>query len=72
MKKDRAWLKTLRESRAMTQTEAAKAFGISSSTHACLESGRRHKEMSIETARKIAEIFKVPFEYVLENETKIS
>ena len=72
MKKDRAWLKTLRESRAMTQTEAAKAFGIASSTYASFEGCRRHKEMSIETARKIAEVFKVPFEYVLEKETKIS
>ena len=72
MKKDRTWLKNLRKSKGMTRPQLAKEFGIATSTSAMFEDGRRRKDMSIATAQKLAAIFNVPIEYVLEQETKVS
>lgn len=68
----RNWLKELRERKGITQNDISKKLGITQCAYSLLETGKRQSKMSIETAQKLAAVFDVPIEYVLENETKIS
>ena len=68
----RKWLKELREGKGITQNDISKKHGITQCTYSLLETGKRQSKMSIETAQKLAAVFDVPIEYVLEQETKVS
>ncbi len=70
--KMRTWLKELRRTSKMSQQNVADILGITQQYYNLIESGERQSKMSIETAQKLAAVFDVPFEYVLEKETKIS
>ena len=70
--KMRTWLKELRRTSKMSQQNVADLLGITQQYYNLIESGERQSKMSIETAQKLAAIFNVPIEYVLEKETKIS
>ena len=70
--KMRTWLKELRRTSKMSQQNVADLLGITQQYYNLIESGERQSKMSIETAQKLAAVFDVPIEYVLENETKIS
>ena len=68
----RTWLKELRRTSKMSQQNVADLLGITQQYYNLIESGERQSKMSIETAQKLAAVFDVPIEYVLEKETKIS
>ena len=68
----RTWLKKLRSTSKMSQQNVADRLGITQQYYNLIESGERQSKMSIETAQKLAAIFNVPIEYVLEQETKVS
>lgn len=70
--KMRTWLKELRRTSKMSQQNVADILGITQQYYNLIESGERQSKMSIETAQKLAAIFNVPIEYVLEQETKVS
>lgn len=70
--KMRTWLKELRRTSKMSQQNVADILGITQQYYNLIESGERQSKMSIETAQKLAAVFDVPIEYVLEKETKIS
>lgn len=66
----RDYLKELRKTNNMTQADVATAIGIGSSTYTMIESGERQKDMNISLAQKLADVFEVPIEFILENERK--
>ena len=68
----RKWLKELREGKGRPQYDISNKLGITQCTYSLLETGKRQSKMSIETAQKLAAVFDVPIEYVLEQETKVS
>ena len=68
----REYLKALRENQGLTQRVVAETLGVTRQYYNLIESGERQSKMSIETAQKLAAIFNVPIEYVLEQETKAS
>lgn len=68
----REYLKALRENQGLTQRVVAETLGVTRQYYNLIESGERQSKMSIETAQKLAAIFNVPIEYVLEKETKVS
>ncbi len=68
----REYLKALRENQGLTQRVVAETLGVTRQYYNLIESGERQSKMSIETAQKLAAIFNVPIEYVLEQETKVS
>lgn len=61
-------LKSLRESRKMTQQELSRALQISPSAIGMYETGRRSPDY--ETLKKIARLFNVSVDYLLGNETR--
>lgn len=67
----RKWLRELREERGIKQNEISKKLGITQCAYSLFETGKRHSKMTIETARKLAEIFNLPLETVLKNENDL-
>ncbi len=66
----RDYLKRCRTDANLTQLETAKLLDISESYYNLIESGERQPKMTIEMAQKLAAIFGVTLEFILENETK--
>lgn len=64
----RFYLKTLRESAKMTQDEVAKQLGFSRSYYVRIENGERQKDIDLSLAAKLAEIFGVSVEWIIEQE----
>lgn len=56
-----------RESKKLTQTELAKLIGVSRQAYATYELGTR--EPSLETLRKMASVFDVSVDFLLDNDT---
>lgn len=51
----REWLKKIRETCELSQTEAAKKSGISQQYYSCIESGSRGDKLPVKTAKSIAD-----------------
>ena len=66
----RKWLKELREKANMSQQNVAEQLGISQNYYSMIESGERQSKMTIDTAQKLAKIFDVSIDVILENENK--
>lgn len=64
----RMWLKELRENENMTQLDLSKRLGISESYYNMIENGERQRRLRIETARKLADVFGISYEYIFEHE----
>ncbi len=64
----RSWLKELRQRNLETQSETAKKLDISESYYNMIENGERQKRLSMELARKIADVFGVSLDYISEQE----
>lgn len=67
----RLWLKELRKRRGLTQKTAAEMLEIAPTYYCMIENGERQaKSLTVEMARKIAEVFDVTIEYVFAAESK--
>ena len=66
----RKWLKELREKSNMSQQNVAEHLGISQNYYSMIETGERQSKMTIEMAQKLAKIFNVSIDVILENENK--
>lgn len=66
----RTWLKGLRESKGLSQVEAAKRLGICQQYYAFIERGERQKDLSLILAKKLSLLFDVSLEYIISEEEK--
>lgn len=66
----RTWLKDLRESKRMTQSEMANGLGITQQFYCMIEKGERKNDMSISLVQKLAKVLEIPVEMILEMESK--
>ena len=64
----REWLKELREKNNLTQQNVAERSGVTQQYYSLIENGERQADMSLSMARKLADIFGVPIEKILEKE----
>ena len=64
----RAYLKELRDRMELTQSEVADQLGISQNYYSAIETGERQSKMTIDMALKLAKIFAVTIDVILENE----
>lgn len=68
----RSYLKILREERGLSQQNVADAIGISQQYYNMIENGERQQKMDVPLLKKLALVFKVSVEYILEQEDKVS
>ena len=66
----RNYLKSKREKLGLSQSEIANKLGISQNYYSMIETGERQKQLSIEMAQKLADVFGVTLAYICEQETK--
>ena len=64
----RNWLKELRSQNGYTQTEVANKLGISQNYYCSIESGERQKDLDLSFITRIASIFNVSIEWIVERE----
>lgn len=64
----RAWLKDLRENRALTQAEVAKSLNIKQNYYCEIENGKKQLDLNLSMAAKIAALFDVTLEDIAEFE----
>lgn len=64
----RNWLKELRSQNGYTQTEVANKLGISQNYYCSIESGERQKDLDLSFITRIASIFNVSIEWIVEQE----
>ena len=64
----RKWLKELREKKNLKKGEVAKLLGVAPSYYCMIENGERQSKMTIDTAQKLAKIFDVSLDFILQNE----
>lgn len=67
----RDWLKKLRQDSFKTQLETANELDISESYYNLIENGERQKQLSMELAQKIADVFGVSLDYISEQESEV-
>ncbi len=66
----RTYLKELRENLNLTQLGVAQKLNISEGSYSLIENGKRQSDMTISMAQKLASIFDVSIDVILENESK--
>lgn len=67
----RSYLKNLREKNNLSQQSVAYFLGISQQYYNMIERGERQKKMDIELMQKLAEVFGVSVEYIIEQENAL-
>lgn len=67
----RSWLKKLRQDNSKTQLEIAKELDISESYYNLIENGERQKQLSMELAQRIADVFGISLDYISEQESEV-
>lgn len=67
----RKWLRKLREERGLTQQQMADKFCTTRQNYSAIEAGERQKNLDINIAQKLAEIFDVTLDYICEQENRI-
>lgn len=67
----RSWLKKLRQDNSKTQLEIAKKLDISESYYNLIENGERQKQLSMELAQRIADVFGISLDYISEQESEV-
>ena len=68
--KMRKYLKELREDKGETQQSVAEKIGVTRQYYQLIENGERQSKMTIDMAQKLANIFDVSIEVILNNENK--
>lgn len=61
----RSWLITLRNEQKMTAQEVADKLGVSGAYYSMIENGKRQKSMDITLVSKLAEIFGVSIQHII-------
>ena len=64
----RGWLKELRESKGMSNKAAADALGLSEAYYWRIENGERQKNLELELAKKICDVFGCELSYIEKHE----
>ena len=64
----REWLKKLRLKGNLSQQNVADKLGITQQYYNLIENGERQSKMTIDTAQKLAKIFDVSLDFILQNE----
>ena len=64
----REYLRRMRKEHSLTQKDVSHYVGIAESYYSLIENGSRMKKMNIQMAKRLAEIFGVPIEKILEEE----
>lgn len=67
----RYYLKELRKQHHLTQEQVALKANVSRLCYTRIENGQRQKRMNIVTLQKLAEVFDVPVEQLIAEETKL-
>ena len=67
----RIWLKKLRELHGLSQKEISKRLSIKPNYYSMIENGERQKQLSMELAQKIADVFGVSLDYISEQESEV-
>ncbi len=67
----RKYLKYLREAKCLSMQDVADKIGISRQYYQLIEAGERQKKMDISLVIKLAKIFNVSLETIVENENEI-
>lgn len=67
----REYLKSMREAQELTLQDVADKIGISRQYYQLIESGKRQKKMDITLVTKIASVFNVSPETIIQNENQI-
>lgn len=67
----REYLKKLRLKKKMSQQDVADYLGISANYYSYIESGGRQKNLNLMYALKLAELFNVSVDWIVEQEQKI-
>lgn len=68
----RKYLRELREHLNLTQQEVACQLNVSESYYCLIEIGERQKKLSIDMARKFADVFGVSLEYICDHENQVA
>lgn len=66
----RKWLLEARKEKGMTQLEVANKLDISEAYYSYIENGSRQKKMDIVLAAKLAVVFEMPIEQIIDLEAK--
>lgn len=66
----RDWLRDKRTEKSLTMAQMAKRLDITESYYSLIENGERQKKMDIDLACKLASIFAIPVEQIVELEAK--
>jgi len=66
----RDWLKAQREKKGYTMKEMAEKIGITEAYYSYIESGDRQKKMDITLVAKLADIFRLKVQQIVEFESK--
>lgn len=67
----REYLKDLRRKKGKSQKEMAKEIGMCQSYYSAIENGLRQNSMNISVMIKLAEVFGVSLEYIVEQEKNL-
>ncbi len=65
-------MRELRINKNITQQMVADVVGITRQYYNMIETGERQKKLSIDMARKLADVFGVTFEYICAQENQVS
>ena len=68
----REWLKEQREKKGLTMKEMAEKLGISEGYYSYIEAGERQKKMDITLVTKLADIFRLKIQQIVEYERSVS
>lgn len=66
----RCWLRELRERNGLSQKDLAEQLLIKPNYYSMIENGERQKNLSMELAQRIANVFGVSLDYVSEQENR--
>jgi len=66
----REYLKKMRSQSGKSQQNVADETGLSQQYYAFIENGERQKDMSLSVLKKLAAVFEVPVEQIMELETE--
>ncbi len=67
----RNWLKNLRDSRQLSQSDIAQKLQISQNYYSMIENGERQKQLSMELAQKIADVFGITLDDISKHESEV-
>ena len=67
----REWLKEQREKKGLTMKEMAEKLGISEGYYSYIEAGERQKKMDITLVTKLADIFRLKIQQIVEYERSV-